>query len=130
MGYFGLVNMNTGALFTKLAEKFKQDTFIDFLETAFTYTKGRLIIILDNAQWHKSKGIQQYVAENSDRVCLLFLPPYSPELNPIERVWRLTRCRVTHNVYFPTLGKLAETLSRQFKAWNKANPTLRTLYAI
>lgn len=130
IGYFGLVNMSTGALYTKPAEKFKQDTFIDFLETALTYTKGKLIILLDNARWHHARAIQQFVAENGDRLCLLFLPPYSPELNPIERVWRLTRCLVTHNVYFPTLSKLAETLRKQFRAWNKANATLRTLCAI
>jgi transposase len=43
-----------------------------------------------------------------------FLPPYSPDLNPIERVWKLTRRLCLHNVYFPKLDQVRETAERQF----------------
>ena len=46
-----------------------------------------------------------------------YLPPYSPELNPIERVWKRTRCNCVHNVYFPTLQALVDRVEQQFLGW-------------
>lgn len=55
------------------------------------------------------------------------LPPYSPDLNPIEQVWRITRRENTHNVFFPTLAKLEEVIDDAFDAWSKPNEQLRKL---
>jgi DDE superfamily endonuclease len=60
----------------------------------------------------------------------LLLPPYSPELNPIERVWKLTRRKCLHNQHFSTLDQVVETVEQQFQLWGKANSTLTTLCAI
>jgi transposase len=57
----------------------------------------------------------------------LFLPPYSPDFNPIERVWKLTRRLCTHNQYFSSLQDLAKALANQFLAWSKPNLTLTSL---
>ena len=57
---------------------------------------------------------------------LYFLPPYSPELNPIERVWKLTRRKCLHNQHFSTLDQVVETVEQQFQLWGKANSTLTT----
>ena len=59
------------------------------------------------------------------RFALDFLPPYSPELNPIERVWKLTRRNCLHNRYFSQLSDLVEDVENQFKQWHKGNDTLR-----
>jgi len=58
-----------------------------------------------------------------------FLPPYSPELNPIERVWKLTRRQCLHNRYFPNLADLIEDVEQQFQRWERGNETLRRLCA-
>ena len=71
-------------------------------------------MIIDNAGYHKKKELWPYFAENKRRLRLLWLPPYSPDLNPIERVWRLTRRHVTHNRYFESLDFLRESLDRFF----------------
>ena len=49
------------------------------------------------------------------RFTLDFLPPYSPDLNPIERVWKLTRRLCLHNVYFPKLDQVC-AIAEQAKA--------------
>jgi transposase len=59
-----------------------------------------------------------------------FLPPYSPDLNPIERVWKLTRRCCTHNVYFPTIESIADAVESQFKLWACGSDTLKRLCAI
>jgi len=50
-----------------------------------------------------------------------FLPPYSSELNPIERVWRLTRRLCLHNRYFATLDEVLEAAETQFAKWSRSN---------
>ena len=59
-----------------------------------------------------------------------FLPPYSPELNPIERVWKLTRRLCTHNRYFPHMDDLTRAVSQQFVTWSSPNDVLRKLCAV
>jgi DDE superfamily endonuclease len=44
-----------------------------------------------------------------------YLPPYSPELNPIERVWKLTRRQCLHNRYFPVLDVVVAAVETQFE---------------
>lgn len=50
---------------------------------------------------------------------LSFLPPYSPELNPVKRVWKLARTLCTHNQYFPLLADLVTAVSVQLELWRK-----------
>jgi transposase len=61
---------------------------------------------------------------------LLFLPPYSPQLAPIERVWKLARRLATHNRYFATLDELIATVTTRFEAWHQPNEQLRRLCGI
>jgi len=131
-GYFGLVNMITGRLITENSDQFDQHSFKDFLETVLFFTSEyrKIIIILDNAKWHHAKYIQRFLQKNKERIEFLFLPPYSPELNPIERVWKLTRKRITHNRFFCTMADLRCALMTQFFWWNtNYNNPLRTLCA-
>ena len=53
------------------------------------------------------------------------LLPYSLDLNPIEQVWRITRRENnTHNVFFPTVAKIEETVDAAFDSWSKPNDQL------
>src|SRR5207245_9151709 len=59
-----------------------------------------------------------------------YLPPYSPELNPIERVWKLTRRQCIHNRYFPALEEVLAAVETQFGYWASGNEALRRVCAI
>ena len=61
---------------------------------------------------------------------LLFLPPYSPQLAPIERVWKLTRRLATHNRYFATLPEVLKAVNACFDRWRRPNDVLRRLCCI
>ena len=56
-----------------------------------------------------------------------FLPSYSPDLNPIECVWKRTRRNGLHNAYFPRLALVAESVEKQFARWSEPNPELTHL---
>ena len=58
---------------------------------------GRCILVLDNASWHKSKKAIKYA--ESLGIILYFLPPYSPELNPIEQLWKWIKLNVTYRLH-------------------------------
>jgi transposase len=58
-----------------------------------------------------------------------FLPPYSPDLNPIERLWKLTRRVCLHNRYFPTLEGVVQTVESKFREWISGNEVVRKLCA-
>ena len=130
VGYYGAVDLVTGRLITMKEEKFTQYTFKTFLDHLLFFNKlHKIILLLDNAMWHHAKSIQKYVEEHEDRIVLLFLPPYSPDLNPIERVWRITRKHCTHNRYFSTVDDLINVLKNQFLDWAVVDSPLKSLCA-
>lgn len=63
-------------------------------------------IILDNAGYHKSEKMREFVANTN--ITLHFLPPYSPNLNPIERLWKILHEQVTYNRYYPKFADFTE----------------------
>ena len=71
------------------------------------YPKAETIyVILDNARYHYSEVVQEF--EKKSRVKLVFLPPYSPELNLIERIWRVFKKNVLYNKYYETFDKFKQ----------------------
>jgi transposase len=79
-------------------------------EISRQYAGKNIFIILDQAGWHKAKDLR--LPKN---IKLRFLPPYSPELNPIEKLWKWLRKEVTHNQLFETLEELMDALENEFR---------------
>jgi transposase len=87
----------------------------------------KILIILDNAPWHKKAVRLMREDNNFTKIEFLFLPPYSPELNPIERVWRVTRRERTYNRFFEKLQVLKTVLTNYFEKLKVPNNKLKTL---
>lgn len=87
-------------------------TFRNFLGNLFDWLnpKKKYVLILDNAAWHKTKVIQNFLDRQKHWIKVEFIPPYSPELNPIETCWKVTRNAVTKSQYFRTIDELQEVL--------------------
>ncbi len=66
----------------------------------------KAVIIMDQAGWHRAKDL--IIPEN---IKIIFLPPYSPELNPVERFWKFIKMTCVHNRVFEELDDLLETVS-------------------
>ena len=89
-----------------------------------------MVAISDNAQYHRSRLHWEWRNQQAPQFALDFLPPSSPELNPIERVWKLTRRLCLHNRYFGFLDGVVSAVEGQFAEWSKPNEPLRRLCAI
>ena len=68
-----------------------------------------VVIIIDNAPWHQGPIVEEAMAAHP-HLKFYRLPSYSPQLNPIERFWRILRRRATHNRLFTTRSELRQTL--------------------
>src|SRR5258706_3250726 len=83
------------------------------------------VVILDGAGWHRSQGLG--VAGN---IPLLELPPYSPELNPVERVWHYLPSHWLANSVFPSLGDIMDACETAWNRFAAADALIRSLCAI
>jgi transposase len=69
----------------------------------------RVVLVIDNAPWHRGQPIDAALRDNP-HLEFKRLPSYSPQLNPIERLWKKLRRRATHNRLFDTLADLKSSL--------------------
>jgi transposase len=60
---------------------------VEFLGHLMRHIRGNLLVIWDGLAAHRSRLVQQFVAEQDGRIALERLPAYAPELNPVEYVW-------------------------------------------
>ncbi|MEJ2718157.1 MAG: transposase [Deltaproteobacteria bacterium] len=94
---------------------FNADSFLALLKQLFCLFWGRMIHLLDdNGDCHKGSEVMQRVEKNSGRTELHFGPPYSPDLNAAECVWKATRGKTTLNRFFPTVDHRRAKLFRRF----------------
>jgi len=134
VGYFGAVRLHDGKfVYRKNLAQFNGETcfsFLKFLRMITAASKKKISLISDNARYHHATLHKDWRNACRNKFELNFLPPYSPELNPIERVWKITRRSCTHNRYFPTLDILAESVENKFDEWKSGSESLRRLCAI
>jgi len=132
MSLFGAVNLYSGKLVHMTAPIFNAISFGEFLSKLIkrkTRNK-KMLVILDNARYHHAVMLHPWLKKHQRNIALIFLPPYSPDLNPIERVWKLTRRVCTHNQYFPELKILIEKVSCRLNKWGMPNNELQKLCCI
>jgi len=132
LAVFGAVRPADGYLIAQRAQTFNTDSFHAFLRLLLRHQRRKRLIvaIVDNARWHHAQALRPWLWERRHLLRLDFLPPYSPELNHQERVWKFTRRLVTHNRYFPLLDTLVQAVLDQLALWAKPNNSLRRLCAI
>ena len=75
---------------------------------------GKIYIILDNASYHHSKVVTSWLKKHK-RFKTIFLPPYSPNLNIIERLWLFFHKKITYNRYFESFEEFKKTSLNFFK---------------
>jgi len=76
----------------------------------------KLLLICDNARFHKAKWLQEWLKTQVDWLRLEFLPAYSPDFNPIERLWRWIKQEYTHNDCWPSQSALLLDLKQVLTA--------------
>ncbi|MCU0687845.1 MAG: transposase [Polyangiaceae bacterium] len=87
---------------------------------------ARVVLTLDNAPWHVGELLRAALARHP-HLELYWLPSYSPQLNVIERVWKVLRAEVTHNRLFAHVQALAGALDRTIRRLARRRRPLLTL---
>lgn len=107
---FGAYNWRTSHVTYTLNHRKNSDSFIEFLEKLTTdYPTETLILVMDNASYHRSKAVQAALSLFEDRIHVYWLPKYSPFLNLIERFWLHFKQLAVANRLHHTLDDLAHT---------------------
>ncbi len=79
---------HTGRVSYLTAPHKNSDTFVAFLEQLLVeHPRQHLILVMDNASYHHSKTVRAALSLYQERILVIWLPKYSPFLNPIERFW-------------------------------------------
>ncbi|QYF48471.1 Transposase ISRhOegibbosus2 [Candidatus Rhabdochlamydia oedothoracis] len=88
-------------IFTEEYKTVDADAMLDFFKKLEKQTEARIIhVILDNARSNKNKKLEEFLM--SSRIKVHYLPPYSPNLNPIERLWKILKEKKVYNRYYET----------------------------
>ena len=115
---FGALNTRTGRVVHGVAVHKNAATFVQFLEyLSASYRRAhRLHLVLDNYIIHKAACVKRFLAAPDCRVVLHFLPPYSPDDNPIERLWKQMHDQVTRNHRHRCIDTLVAAVKRFLEA--------------
>lgn len=101
------VDYESGDLYWEEHEKYDAQVFLVFLKNIIAkYPKGKTVMILDNARIHHAKLIQPFLKKHAKQLELVFLPPYSPQLNIVEGLWGWMKKTVIYNVFFSSVEEI------------------------
>ncbi|WP_025682277.1 IS630 family transposase [Paenibacillus maysiensis] len=107
----GTLDYESGEVFCIQEEQYTAKEFLSFLERVLEKYKGdRIVMILDNARIHHADLIQPFLTANQAKLTLVYLPPYSPNLNMIEELWGWLKSSVIHNVFFDSVQKIRKAV--------------------
>ena len=103
-------------------ERRNSEGFVQWLEDLMvkSYPREKVVVIVDNGSFHKSKMAKAGISLFEDRLEVCFLPPYGTQLNPIERFWHHLKSQVCGNRLFENLELVKERIESFLEKQNDA----------
>ena len=124
----GCVNPRTGQVFKHIANRGNTRSFFQFLLlVSLSHPGQKIYMVLDNARYHHAKRVKPILERFSHRIELVFLPAYSPDLNPMERIWWYMRKKITHNRGIKSLDERIADLDNLFLQFEQPNIICKNL---
>jgi len=116
VGFYGTLDLQTGQEWVLRSERFNAATTARHLQQLLdAYPERPILLLWDRAKWHQGDPIRELLAANP-RLEIMWLPVASPDLNPQEQVWKLTRRAVSHNHLIPKLPDLADKFEQHLNS--------------
>jgi transposase len=103
--------------YTEVAGRFNKEGYIEFLKQVLDRFGGNIILIEDGAPYHQAGLVREFVESTQGRLTLERLPAFSPDFNPIEKLWKNTKRDATHLKYFETFEALRESVCNAFEKY-------------
>lgn len=116
----GAVNYHTGDTVVLFRRRKRRQEIAELLQALLDKHPHQTVYVAwDNASTHEDDEIEDVVRSAAGRLVLLYLPTYSPWLNPIEMLWRHFRREVTHCEIFETVRSLLDAAINFFQRYNQ-----------
>ncbi len=126
---FGAIDYHTGQFFHKCYEgRLNSESYEVFIQGILDSTKCHIILIHDGASYHKSAAINQFYNKNEERLSVFRLPSYSPDYNPIEKLWKKVKEKGTHLHYFPTFESLKSKVHQSLELFDNDAKEVLSLF--
>ncbi len=115
----GTLNDETGDVFCVEEERYDAEAFLRFLQKVLKHDPtGKIVMVLDNARIHHAKLIEPFLRNHQHRLELVFLPPYSPELNLIEGLWKWLKSDVINNLFYSSVKEIRRNVQAFIRELN------------
>jgi transposase len=117
---FGVIEFENGGFeYAECDGRFNGESYIGFLKQVLKKYSCPVLLIEDGASYHRSKIVKEFKEkmEKENRLFTFQLPSYSPDKNPIEKLWKNTKRDATHLKYFPVFEDLRNAVIRVFEKY-------------
>ena len=127
---FGAFNPRTARLLIHTVLEKSAEAFVEFLRCVLRAYPGKHVyLVLDNGPIHTAGVVRRFLEARRNRLTVLWLPKFSPNLNLIERVWGHLKRMSLANVFYGTSGRLVVAIARAVTAFNDpSNEMMRILF--
>jgi len=88
---------------------------------------GKLFLILDNSRAHHANSLNPFLSSVQNKLELVFLPPYSPDLSEIEELWRKIKREVVYNTFYESFEEFKEALTSALRRARDSNGKIKNL---
>jgi Transposase and inactivated derivatives len=128
---FGLIDYFTGKFFSKCQEdRLNSESYSVFLRSVLSQTTQHIVLIQDGARYHTSAAMKTFFEEHKDRLTVFQLSSYSPDFNPIEKLWKKVKEKETHLCHFPTFQDLKDKVDVAMLRFQNLHTEILSLFGM
>jgi len=109
------------------ADRFLMEVFLTEVKKKYPNAR-KITIVLDNASYQRSFEVKSFAKKLG--IYLLYLPPYTPNLSLIERVWKFFKKKVLRNHYYATFQEFLSAVCEFFEKWDEYRDEMRSLLTL
>lgn len=125
---YGALNYRTGRSHYMVHPKKNAQQFYEFLRHVLEgHSEHRLVLVIDNASYHRTRAILQLLEDHADHVFVIWLPRYSPELNLIEGLWGYLKRSALNNYFYGNIESLEAAIHQAFSVLQQHPETALSL---
>ena len=126
---WGLIDYFTGRFFYRCQEgRLNSQGYEAFLRQVLSRVRKHVIVIQDGARYHTSAAMKAFFTQHAERLTVVQLPSYSPDFNPIEKLWKKIKEYGTHLHYFPTFESLKDKVEEALVDFENAPREVLSLF--
>lgn len=101
---------------------------IEFLSALMKHIGRRILIVWDGAGIHRSRAVRDWLDQQHGRIATAFLPPYAPELNPVEAIWAYLKKHEIANLCPAQLAEVSDFARRRLKSMQRRPKLIRAFW--